>query len=213
MGSGRYYARFSQGETVPAPNEDGLTNYWLFEAFDAEWFDKNSPPETPTQDYYDVARLFVLETQLKQRDFNNFPALQRINRVGDDPDENDEWVTFWAQPRTAGEQVEEGQIPLTIYSNLFGAGVPASTKEVEQTDPSTSARLSRTISTSQFPDATESQIDATLAGSPAKALIGPLFTMLDKVMRLVSVTGPVQCKRILISEEEFCETPLHFLQA
>ena len=121
MGSGRYYARFNQGETVPAPNEDGLTNYWLFEAFDAEWFDKNSPPETPTEDYYDVARLFVLETQLKQRDFNNFQALQRINRVGDDPDENDEWVTFWAQPRTAGEQVEEGQIPLTICADVDGS--------------------------------------------------------------------------------------------
>jgi hypothetical protein len=46
MGSGGYYARFSQGEPAPTNIPNNVTT-WLFEAFDAVWFDEAPAPETP----------------------------------------------------------------------------------------------------------------------------------------------------------------------
>ena len=60
--------------------------------------------------------------------------------------------------------LNEGEVSITIYSNLYAAGIPASLVEAGPVDPETSARLTKAVSTAHIPDATEQEVDNALAG-------------------------------------------------
>jgi hypothetical protein len=162
-GSGRYYARLSQTETIPAPIPGGLLAAWIFEAFDAQWFEQNPEPPGANNwiEYYDRVPLFVLEILVESAQFGRFDAFKTIHIADDDGDEPDDWFSIMAAP-TEGRTLGEGETPVFIYSNLYRAGIPASLKEIARLDAGTSARLRKTASTSHIPDAKDKDVDAVL---------------------------------------------------
>lgn len=162
-GSGRYYARLSQTETIPAPVPGGVLAAWQFEGFDAEWFNQNPEPPSPVNwiEYYERAPLFVLEVFVEPAQFGRFDAFETIHAADDEGDEPDEWFSITASP-TEGRVLGEGETPVFIYSNLYQAGIPASLKEIGRPDGATSARLRKTTSTSHIPDAKDKEVDTAL---------------------------------------------------
>jgi hypothetical protein len=162
-GSGRYYARLSQTETIPAPIPGGLLAVWIFEALDAQWFEQN--PEPPSEDnwidYYDRVPLFILELLVESAQIGQFEVFKTIHAADNDDDEPDEWFSITASP-TEGRLLAEGETPVFIYSNLYQAGIPASLKEIGRPDAGTSARLRKTADISHIPDAEDKDVDAVL---------------------------------------------------
>src|ERR1700678_3347360 len=79
-GSGGYYARLSQTDTIPAPIPGGIYAIWMLEAFDAEWFDDNPEPSTLSDwtEYYERARLFILEMIVDPAQFGRFDGFKTI---------------------------------------------------------------------------------------------------------------------------------------
>jgi hypothetical protein len=163
VGSGRYYALLSQTETIPAPIPGGLLAAWIFEAFDAQWFEQNPEPPSPDNwiGYYERVPLFVLEMLVEPAQFGRFDAFKTIHAADDEGDEPDEWFSIMAGP-TEGRVLGEGETPVFIYSNLYQAGIPASLKEIGRPDAATSALLRKTVSTSHIPDAKDKDVDVAL---------------------------------------------------
>ncbi len=163
QGSGRYYARLSQVESLSEDPEVGYPAVWVFEAFDAQWFDQNPLPASPEGlgDYYVRARLFVLEVTVH---FPRHPLLQSLKPVvhaADADDEPTDWFAFQTTP-VGGRALTEGEIPLTIYPNLYLAGIPAVLAEAAMVPPERAALLSRAVSTTHIGDATEPQVAGAL---------------------------------------------------
>jgi hypothetical protein len=164
MGSGRYYARFSQSEVFPAPVEGGIAYTWLFEAFDANWFDDQPEPVNTDflESYYERAELFVLELHIQPMEVGRFEPLPSLEKEALGDDEGEEWLIFEASP-LEGRTLGEGELALTVYSNLFQPGVEASAKDVRRADPTAQSRLRKIVSTDHILDASENDVDDALA--------------------------------------------------
>lgn len=165
FGSERFYARLSQTETVPAPEKGGSRATWLFEAFDAQWFDEHleSFEESTWTAFYDTARLFVLEMHISISQLHRFDAFRTIHESDSEGNEPEDWFSIAVNP-LVGRELAEGELPITIYPNLYLPGVPAGVTNIQPTDPNVSVRLKKAVSTSHIADATEAEIDQTLAG-------------------------------------------------
>jgi hypothetical protein len=163
LGSRRYYARLSQSEFYPAPVEGGIAYTWLFEAFDALWFDENPEPVTAQflDNYYERAELFVLELQIQHLQVGWFPALESIENASLEDDEGDEWWVFEAAPFHGGA-LGERELGLTVYFNLYQAGIEATVTDVQRAEDTTESRLRRVVSTDHIPSATEDALDTAL---------------------------------------------------
>jgi hypothetical protein len=165
-GSGRYYAQFSQVERLSDAAGELYPAIWVLEAFDSQWFEMNPLPATPDglTDYYTRALLFVLELKVET------PTAWRLNRLSTiheanagEEGEPEDWFLVIAEP-LGGRALDEGEVLLTIYPNLYLAGIPASLVEAGPVDPETSARLKRAVSTAHILDATEQEVDNALTG-------------------------------------------------
>jgi hypothetical protein len=167
MGSGRYYARLSQTESVPAAVSGGVVGTWLFEAFDAVWFDENPGPEIAAElaEYYERAALFLLELHTEQPLLRVgwLRVLESVEKAAQEDDEIEEWFVFETAP-SAGRMLGEGELPLTIYFNLYQPGIEGSVKDIRPADSSAQARLRKVVSTAHIPDASENEVDNGLAG-------------------------------------------------
>lgn len=167
IGSGYYYARFSQSEFVPTPETGEIFGIWFFEAFDGEWFDRHRTPETDElADYYDNAALFVLQARVLPIHLRIFPAFAQVEKAAFEEEDSEEWFVFEAFPNE-GRILGEGELPLTIYSNLYQPGIEAAAKDFRPADPTVAARLRKVVSTAHIPDATEADVDNALAGVAA----------------------------------------------
>jgi hypothetical protein len=137
---------------------------WLFEAFDAEWFDENAEPETPAEvadvaEYYERAALYLLELHVQPMHLRWFPALESVEKAAaQENDEIEEWFVFEAAS-SAGRMLGEGELPLTIYSNLYQPGLEAGAKDFRSADSSVQTRLRKAVSTDHIPDASEEDLD------------------------------------------------------
>ena len=84
IGSGRYYARLSQTESI-FKDDQSVSRIWLFDGFDADGFDEHSLPESEEglADYYEKARLFVLEIKSKDslaEKFHDFGVIEQADK-------------------------------------------------------------------------------------------------------------------------------------
>jgi hypothetical protein len=164
-GSGRYYARFSQTERLSDTPGELYPAIWILEAFDRDWFDANQLPSFPDalEDYYSRAELYVLELRIESVMVSPVSKLAAIHTADVDEAEPDDWFVIQAAP-LGGRVPNEGEIPMTIYPNLYAAGIAATLLEASPADPVTSARLDRAVSTAHIPDASEQDVDDALAG-------------------------------------------------
>jgi hypothetical protein len=164
MGSGRFYARLSQSEVVPAAVPGGTIGMLFFEAFDGQWFDNHSVPESPDElaDYYERAALFVLQAYFHPSRIGMFPALGHSAKMAFEDDEPDDWFVFETAP-TEGRTLSENELPLTVYANLYQPGIEATAKDVRLADSTVASQLRRVVSTAHIPDASEQEIDGALA--------------------------------------------------
>jgi hypothetical protein len=162
-GSGRYYARLSQTETIPAPVSGGLLAAWIFEAFDAQWFDQNLelPSASDWIEYYERVPVFVLELLVDAGQSGHFGEFKTIQSFDKDENEPEEWFSITAIP-TEGRALGEGETPVFIYSNLYQPGIPASLKDIGQPSKEISERLQKTASTAHIPDAKDKDVDTAL---------------------------------------------------
>jgi hypothetical protein len=164
-GSGRYYAQFSQAERLSDTAGELYPAIWVLEAFDREWFDANPPPQTPDglSQYYTQALLFVLELKVETPTAWRLSRLTTILQADAGEAESEDWFLIRAAP-LGGRALDEGEVSVTIYPNLYLAGIAASLVEAGPVDPETSARLKRAVSTAHILDATEQELDNALAG-------------------------------------------------
>jgi hypothetical protein len=164
LGSGRYYARFSQRESNLSSVTGGSQGVWLFEAFDADWFDKNLEPQGSGSwiDYYEKAFLFVLEIIVVPSQLGPNDVFSRINDGEKDDDELNEWFLIIVSPTEPGHVFGEGETPIFVYSNLYLPGLPAVLKEITAADATISERLRKAVSTEHIPDADDKDVDNTL---------------------------------------------------
>jgi hypothetical protein len=163
MGSGRYYARLSQTETLPAPEFRQTSFIWLLEAFDARWFDQNPGrhEREELRDFYESAELFVLEMHVPAPELHRFAELEIIAKADGEGIEPNDW--FSIQVRSLrGRALGEGEIGVVVYSNLYAPGTPASVADVQQVSERAAERLRRVVTTDHIPDATEQEVDAAL---------------------------------------------------
>jgi hypothetical protein len=163
-GSGRYYARFSQAETLSERRGELYPAVWLFEAFDAAWFDRNQRPALldDVAEYYHNAKLFVLEITVKSPKARPVGGLAAVAASDADNAEPEDWFIIQAIPLD-GRALNDGEVSVVIYPNLYLAGITASLVEAAPVDPETSDRLKRAVSTAHIPDATELEVKDALA--------------------------------------------------
>jgi hypothetical protein len=163
-GSGGYYARFSQAERLSDAPGELYPVIWVLEAFDRAWFDANPLPPTPDGfgEYYSRAQLFVLEMKVQTPDAWPIRGLATKYEVDAD-DEPEDWFVIQAKP-LGDRALGEGEISVTIYPNLYLAGIAASLVEAGPVDPETSVRLKRAVSTAHIPDASEQEVSNALTG-------------------------------------------------
>src|SRR5882672_1301882 len=117
-GSGRYYARLSQTESIPAAVGGGFQLVWIFEGIDAQWFDANPEPPDAADwiEYYDRIPLFILELLLQPNQLGQFGPFKTIQSADDEDDEPEDWFSIMLSP-TEGRVLGEAEIPIYIYSN------------------------------------------------------------------------------------------------
>jgi hypothetical protein len=164
-GSGRYYARFSQTERLSDTPGELYPAIWVFEAFDRDWFEANQLPSSPNglEGYYNRPELYVLELRIESVMVWPVAGLAAIHAADVDDAEPNDWFVLQAAP-LGGRVPNEGEIPMTIYPNLYAAGTAATLLEARPADPATSARLDRAASTAHIPDASEQDVDNAMAG-------------------------------------------------
>lgn len=85
IGSGRFYARLSQSELLPAPVPGGIERVLLFDAFDSQWFANNPPPDSSEKlaEYYDAAPLFLLVARVLPSHTKLFAKLEDVVKASD----------------------------------------------------------------------------------------------------------------------------------
>jgi hypothetical protein len=173
LGSGRYYARFSQAETDVKSPRKGSASLWILEAFDARWFDSNQPPEANNPEvlfaYYERAELFVLEILHLAELSNFYGPLGSIESVVRNDEEVATWFSIQAGPLLASEAESDG-VTMTVYTNLYAIGTTVAVREIGQVSSSTQTQLDRAVNTDGFPDATEEEITAALGGFTGQKL-------------------------------------------
>jgi len=166
LGSGRYYARFSQAETGVKSPRKGEANLWILEAFDAQWFDANPPPDSSSPEelfpYYEGAQLFALEILHRPEISNQYGALVPIETAVQADEDVETWFSLQAGPNLTSEDATDG-VAMTVYSNLYAAGIAVAVREIAAVSQSTQAQLNRAVTIDDFPDATEDELDTALA--------------------------------------------------
>ena len=115
-------------------------------------------------DYYEKARLFVLEIKTETSFAERFPAFSLIEEGDKEESEPDEWFTISADA-LVGRTLSEDEIPLQIHANLYQPGFDARLTEIQRTSEKTSAQLRKAVSTAHISSASESEIDSALAKS------------------------------------------------
>jgi hypothetical protein len=163
-GSGHYYARFSQSERLSDSRGESYPAIWIFEAFDRVWFDANALPSTTDglTDYFNRAQLFVLEIEVKTSMDWRLSALSAVQSADADDSEPDDWFIIQLAPLNA-RRLNEGEVPMTVYPNLYLPGIAATLVEIESADPETSTHLKLVVNTAHIPDATEQDVENALA--------------------------------------------------
>jgi hypothetical protein len=164
FGSGRYYLRLSQVESVPAPEPGGSRSIWLMEGFDAQWFEQNSEvlKGDGWLDYYELAELFVLEIHVPRGPGWSFLPFGILHAAEAEDSEPDEWFLLEAE-RLNGGAPREDQIRLLIYSNLYQQGIPATMNAFQLVEERKARLLRAAVSTAHIPRASAADVDAALA--------------------------------------------------
>ena len=164
-GSGRYYARFSQAETLSERRGELYPAVWLFEAFDAAWFDRNQRRASldDVAEYYHYAKLFVLEILVKSPKARPLRGLAAVAASDTENAEPEDWFIIQATPLN-GRALNEGEVSVIIYPNLYLVGIAGSVVEAAPVDSETSDRLKLAVSTTHIPDATELEVKEALSG-------------------------------------------------
>ena len=162
-GSGRYYARFSQSESFRGPGF-GESRLWLFEAFDAGWFDEQERiADIDFQRFYEQAQLFVLELHVPESQLPRLGELESLAKAEDgDDDDPDAWFSIQVQPLAARPLVEDDLV-VVVYFNLYLPGIPARLLEAQSVDTTTAERLQQAVNIDHIGDATEADVDTALA--------------------------------------------------
>jgi hypothetical protein len=165
LGSGLYYARLSESETVSLRGSERGSTVWMLEAFDANWFDASPFLEqdfSPSSlyRYYDTAHLFLLEIQCQG---TSASPLADLLAAALDHDEQPTWHVLQISPEGERSFLETA-LQLTVYSNLFAPGIDVRLLEFGPVSKETQARLDRAIDLSAFPDATGSEIEQATIG-------------------------------------------------
>lgn len=165
FGSGRYYARFSQSERIGETEATLYPALWIFEAFDQVWFGQNPPPAAGDGlvEYYDRAELFVLELRIETGNASPVVTMPGIPAAEAEEAEPEDWFSLVAEP-LRGKEPRPNEIRLTIYPNLYAAGIEATLLEAGPVDRETSAKLDRAVSTTHIPDASDKEVGEALAG-------------------------------------------------